>query len=132
MQSGGVAEGKIASDAAGMDVFALVFDEAVEIIEPSDALVEVVEGEFELADDLVVIGNVGDDGNGENGTGDFFGIGVVANFLSGVIDRLGGGGEVVSDLLEKRNRQTKASHEEHAAFGLGDDFGEFGRSDAVV
>ena len=38
LQSGGVAESKVAADATGMDGFFAIFDEAMEVIVPSDAL----------------------------------------------------------------------------------------------
>ena len=127
LKSGGVAKGEVTGDTAGVDVAFFIFDDTVEIIEPSNSLVKVVQGEFKLVQDLFVAREVFDDGDRKDSAGDGFGIGLVADGASGIVDRFGRSGEIVSNLVEKGNRQAEASHEKGATRGFGEDFGELGR-----
>ena len=105
---------------------------AVEIIEPSDALVKVVEIEFELAQNLFVAGDTGDGGSSENGAVDGLGVSLLANGASGIVNRFGGGGQERCDLLENGNGEHKSSHEKGAAASFGDNFNKFSGSDVGV
>lgn len=67
-----------------------VFDESVKIVEPDDALVEVVGGEFELIEDLFVVRDAFDECDCKNGSSDFFGVSVLADGPSKTVNGFGG------------------------------------------
>ena len=79
-----------------------------------------------------MIREVFNNGNGENGAIDSFGIGLGANLAGGGINWFSRGGEEAGDLLKEGDGEFEASHEKSATSGFGKDFGELDGGDVVA
>ena len=61
-----------------------------------------------------------DSSNGESGAGDFGGIGLFADGFGGIINWFDGCWEIIKQLFEDRNGETKTRHNEHATWSFGE------------